>query len=280
MELKELIQILAKSPDELYSTICEVVEVNDSKRVCKAQPLDGSAMLFNVRLQSIVNSQIGIVQYPSVGSHITVTFITKDLAFVSQTNEIDKILFNIGDMSVFLDAENFTQNVKNTNITGENYDVTGKKITFTAQDLFEVICQALIKVTAQNVEINAITKVTGATTINGTTTVNGTTTLNGGATITGASTMVGAVTMAAALSVAGAVSLGGGGNGGVPLSGALAQEINGIKTDINLIKTVFNNWSPVANDGGAALKAASVGWRGQQLQPTTTQQISNPNVTQ
>ena len=59
----------------------------------------------------------------------------------------------------------------------------------------------------------------------------------------------------------------------------LVSKINTIEQDINTLKTVFSGWTPVSNDGGAALKAAAAAWFAQQLSQTTKSDIENTAVT-
>lgn len=44
------------------------------------------------------------------------------------------------------------------------------------------------------------------------------------------------------------------------------EVVDEIQNDIAALKQVFQTWAPVANDGGAALKAAAAAWMGQPLQ--------------
>ncbi len=59
----------------------------------------------------------------------------------------------------------------------------------------------------------------------------------------------------------------------------LVSKINTIEQDINTLKTVFSSWTPVPNDGGAALKAAAATWYAQQLQQTAKADLENTSVT-
>ena len=59
----------------------------------------------------------------------------------------------------------------------------------------------------------------------------------------------------------------------------LTDKLNTIENSINALKQVFSSWTPVPQDGGAALKAAVGTWAGQQLQPTQKSQIENTKVT-
>lgn len=250
--IRDIIKELIKDNEEDYSLIGKVVEVNRDKRVCKVEPKNGDAAIFNVRLQSSVSSAVGLVLFPELESDVTVTFLSKDLAFISQTSVIEDIKLDIGEFSLFIDAENFNKSVKNvvvnstdhevntTNakLNADNYEMTGENAKFTLSTIFEVISNGMISAEAQAIALDATTiDLTGITTINGLTTING------------AATISGSVTMA------GAVSMGGGANGGIPKGSSLAVEINKIVTEINKIRTAFNNWTPVNNDGGAALKA-------------------------
>lgn len=262
-EIKDLLKQILKDQEEIYSLVGEVLEVNEAKRVCKFKPLDGSAVIFNVRLQSSVSSEIGLVVFPAVGSSVMVSFLSKELAYISKTDQIEKILLNIGGFSLFVDNENLNTNVKNCILTTEETEVTAKNVNFTVETLFKLVSQQQIKMEA----VNFILKSTNIT-IEGITQIIGATTITGAATITGGAT------------VSGGMTVNGGSNGGVPLSAALVSELNEIKADLNQLKAVFNTWSPVANDGGAALKVTSTAWRSANVQDTIAADISNNDFTQ
>ncbi len=76
----------------------------------------------------------------------------------------------------------------------------------------------------------------------------------------------------------GEVHLNGDGEGGLVIVSDLVSRLNTIEQDINTLKTVFTGWTPVPNDGGAALKAASSAWSGQELQQTVDSDIENQKV--
>lgn len=272
--LRDIIKQLIKDNEEIYSVICSVKSVDKVKRTCNVTPINGDADLFSVRLQSKVSSEIGLVLFPSVDSHVTVTFISKELAFVSKTNQIDEILLNIGEFSLFIDEENFnksvknsvlnieslTQNSTNTEINSNVYVFNGENIKFTLSDIFEIESQKDIKLQAVDFILNATNANITATNVN----ITGATNINGAATISGAATMQGAV------------SMGGGANGGIPKSSAISQELNKLVSEVNKIITAFSGWSPVNNDGGAALKARVSGL--QTLSPIDSNNISNSNA--
>lgn len=60
----------------------------------------------------------------------------------------------------------------------------------------------------------------------------------------------------------------------------LVTRLNNIEQDINSLKNAFTSWTPVPNDGGAALKGAASTWSGQQLTPTEKSDIENTKIKQ
>lgn len=60
----------------------------------------------------------------------------------------------------------------------------------------------------------------------------------------------------------------------------LVTRLNNVENDVNNLKTVFTSWTPVPNDGGAALKAAVSTWAGEQLEVTVKEDIENPKIKQ
>lgn len=76
----------------------------------------------------------------------------------------------------------------------------------------------------------------------------------------------------------GTMTMNGDGNGGILISKNTADRLNKIEDDINTLKQVFTTWAPVANDGGAALKAATASWSSQQLQDTKASDLENTKI--
>jgi len=54
--------------------------------------------------------------------------------------------------------------------------------------------------------------------------------------------------------------------------------LNNIEKDLNSLKTAFKNWSPVSQDGGAALKTIAANWFGTNLELTKKSHIENTEV--
>jgi hypothetical protein len=64
-------------------------------------------------------------------------------------------------------------------------------------------------------------------------------------------------------------------NGGVKNSylcdiNVVKDKISALEQQLNDLKTVFSNWTPAPNDGGAALKAVSATWAAQTINPLTS----------
>lgn len=59
----------------------------------------------------------------------------------------------------------------------------------------------------------------------------------------------------------------------------LTTKLNALESDLNALKTIFSTtWTPVPNDGGAALKAASATWYASTITQTIQGDIENTNV--
>ncbi|MCH4829430.1 hypothetical protein [Flavobacterium columnare] len=74
--MKEIIQKLAKTADEIYAKIGEVVSVDKDNLTVDVQPLDGSALIDDAYLQADSDNG-GMLQIPKVGSLVCVVFITR-----------------------------------------------------------------------------------------------------------------------------------------------------------------------------------------------------------
>lgn len=72
----------------------------------------------------------------------------------------------------------------------------------------------------------------------------------------------------------------GGLNHGMVLLIPSLEAFNNLQNDINELKTAFNSWVVVPNDGGGALKAVSSTWAATNVPVTTQSQIENTKITQ
>lgn len=67
-------------------------------------------------------------------------------------------------------------------------------------------------------------------------------------------------------------------NKGMVKIAPLIKEINSLKKDLNDLKNSIKNWTPVAQDGGAALKAATAAWFAQPLKDTQLADLENDKI--
>ena len=88
--IKELIQQLANTGQELYAKVCKVTSVDEENQTADVEPLDGSSPIYDVYL--VVNmEQGGFYLQPKVGSLVCVAFIGKETAIVVGSSALDKV---------------------------------------------------------------------------------------------------------------------------------------------------------------------------------------------
>lgn len=76
------------------------------------------------------------------------------------------------------------------------------------------------------------------------------------------------------------ITMNGGGLGGMVKVEAITTRLNLIEKDINELKQALTNWTPVPQDGGAALKSGVTDWAGQQLTESKRGDYENEKVKQ
>lgn len=64
----------------------------------------------------------------------------------------------------------------------------------------------------------------------------------------------------------------------LPDINSLVSKINDLEDEINSLKTIFSNWAPVPQDGGAKLKIAATNWASQQMTKTTKDDIKDEKI--
>ena len=108
--IKELIQQLADTGQELYAKVCEVTSVDEEAKTADVSPLDGSSPINDVYL--VVDfEQGGFYLQPKVGSLVCVAFINKETAIVVGTSELEKVECILGGFT--LKIENGKIQIKN-----------------------------------------------------------------------------------------------------------------------------------------------------------------------
>jgi len=94
--IKDAIQRLAaRSNEQVYSVAGRVTEVDEAARVCSVEPLNGDAMLYDVRLQAVQEAADGVVIVPAVDSWVVVTFLGDNDGYVAATSTVAKVLWTV-----------------------------------------------------------------------------------------------------------------------------------------------------------------------------------------
>lgn len=76
------------------------------------------------------------------------------------------------------------------------------------------------------------------------------------------------------------ITMNGGKLGGMVKVEDITTRLNLIEKDINKLKQAFTGWTPVPQDGGAALKGGVAGWAGRQLTESKRGDYENEKVKQ
>ncbi|MDR1155298.1 MAG: hypothetical protein LBL04_11375 [Bacteroidales bacterium] len=69
-----------------------------------------------------------------------------------------------------------------------------------------------------------------------------------------------------------------GGKLGVCMSDKIAEKLNALKDDLNSLKTAFKGWTVALNDGGGALKTATLDWANRTAGTTNRSDIEDAKI--
>lgn len=98
MNVREAIQILAKTNDEIYSKICRVDSVDLEKRICDVTAMDGTGPYLEMRLQPIEGFGEGVLLVPEIGSLVIVTFFSEVEAYVACGTQMRLVEVRMNDL--------------------------------------------------------------------------------------------------------------------------------------------------------------------------------------
>lgn len=104
--MKELIQQLAQTGEEIYAKICEVISVNSENHTADLKPLDGSSPIDDAYLMADDQAG-GIYAEPAVGSLVCAVFISKEIAFVVGSSELKEFSIKIENTTFQMDKDGF-----------------------------------------------------------------------------------------------------------------------------------------------------------------------------
>ncbi len=130
--MKEVIQKLAQTGDEIYAKVCKVISVDIENKTADLQPLDGSAEIDDAYLMTD-DKNGGVFLLPEIGSLVTVVFISKEIAVVVNTSAIQKHQVKIKNVALNIDASGFLLKKENETLKGLMVDLISavKKMKFT-----------------------------------------------------------------------------------------------------------------------------------------------------
>jgi hypothetical protein len=75
----------------------KVIKLNEDEKTCDVEPLNEDAILYDVRLSSVLDSEQGLCVFPKLHSIVIVVLLDEASAYVSLVNEVKKIELKIGD---------------------------------------------------------------------------------------------------------------------------------------------------------------------------------------
>jgi hypothetical protein len=101
--IKDLIQQLAYTGQELYVKVCRVTSVDEEAKTADVSPLDGSSPINDVYL--VVDfDKGGFYLQPKIGSLVCVAFINKETAIVVGTSELEKVECILGGFTLKIEG--------------------------------------------------------------------------------------------------------------------------------------------------------------------------------
>lgn len=93
--IQQILQEILLDGHEMYSKVCTVNSVSGMS--CNCSPIDGDADINDVRITADFDNANKFVLVPKVGSLVIVSFLNKDIGFVSMVNEVSEVLYQNGN---------------------------------------------------------------------------------------------------------------------------------------------------------------------------------------
>ncbi len=111
--IKELIKDIIKDHEEIYSLVCKVDKVDLDNRTCDVTPLDGSAEVFDVRLQADEAASTGLMTIPKLETNVIVTFYNRNQAYLALVTEAEEIHLNGSENGGLIIIQNLVDKINN-----------------------------------------------------------------------------------------------------------------------------------------------------------------------
>jgi hypothetical protein len=90
--IRDTLKKIVETDDEIYSIVGIVVKIDANARTCDVAPIDyPDAILYDVRLQSAIGNENGVVIFPTLKSEVVVTMLNQKTGYVAVMSDIDNI---------------------------------------------------------------------------------------------------------------------------------------------------------------------------------------------
>jgi hypothetical protein len=109
MNIRDILDEVAKqaiNKQEIYSIVCTVDSVDLGDRTCVCTPVNGGAELQDVRIQASIGSSVGFFIEPTVDSQVIVSFLSREIAYISLFSEIENVYLDFNDKVIFNGGSN------------------------------------------------------------------------------------------------------------------------------------------------------------------------------
>lgn len=113
--ITDLIKQLAQTGAELYAKVGKVEAVREEAVQIDVAPIDGTAMIYNVRLQAD-DAGFGLLRVPVVGSMVVVVFLSKHQAVLVNDSGLEKFRLLIKQTELVMDETKIEQKIENTSL--------------------------------------------------------------------------------------------------------------------------------------------------------------------
>ena len=104
--MKELIQALARTGDEIYAKMGRVISVDLKGMTCDVKPIDGSSDILGVHLQAD-SDHGGFLLIPKEKSLVSVVFVNKETAVLANSGELTRASLQIEKTKFEMTPEGF-----------------------------------------------------------------------------------------------------------------------------------------------------------------------------
>lgn len=108
--IKDVIRQLSKE-NSTYSVVCNVSDIDLNNKICNCTPINGDAILMNVRL--VANNNKGFMLIPKDGSIVVVTLINNTTGYVSMCSEVDEVWLNGDNYGGIIRIQEITNKLNN-----------------------------------------------------------------------------------------------------------------------------------------------------------------------